>query len=70
MNDFFPLKLIVIGSMTRYYTISLVNQKINKAGFQLSYSFSLVILLPKSFVFIVHVFAFVVYCSSILLQGI
>lgn len=68
MNDFFPLKLIVIGSMTRYYTISLVNQKINLAGFQLSYS--LFILLPKSFVFIVHVFAFVVYCSSILLQGI
>lgn len=65
---FFPLKLIVIGSMTRYYTISLVNQKINLAGFQLSYS--LFILLPKSFVFIVHVFAFVVYCSSILLQGI
>lgn len=64
----FPLKLIVIGSMTRYYTISLVNQKINLAGFQLSYS--LFILLPKSFVFIVHVFAFVVYCSSILLQGI
>lgn len=58
MNDFFPLKLIVIGSMTRYYTISLVNQKINLAGFQLSYS--LFILLPKSFVFIVHVFAFVV----------
>lgn len=68
MNDFSPLKLIVIGSMTRYYTISLVNQKINLAGFQLSYS--LFILLPKSFVFIVHVFAFVVYCSSILLQGI
>lgn len=68
MNDFFPLKLIVIGSMTRYYTISLVNQKINLAGFQLSYS--LFILLPKSFVFIVHVLAFVVYCSSILLQGI
>lgn len=68
MNDFFPLKLIVIGSMTRYYTISLVNQKINLAGFQLSYS--LFILLPKTFVFIVHVFAFVVYCSSILLQGI
>lgn len=68
MNDFFPLKLIVIGSMTRYYTISLVNQKINLAGFQLSYS--LFILLPKSIVFIVHLFAFVVYCSRILLQGI
>lgn len=68
MNDFFPLKLIVKGSMTRYYTISLVNQKINLAGFQVSYS--LFILLQKSFVFIVHVFAFVVYCSSILLQRI
>lgn len=32
--------------------------------------FLIYILLPKSFVFIVHVFAFVVYCSSILLQGI